>query len=271
MVKVDDKITKKSSNKKSGLSMERIFGLFILLPFLALGLYYLVDKLLLPSLPPDQTIEALKLDELQSYDDLIIDENKQPVGFFLGEFDDISDFSSVAQKDFKHGIRYYIYPSKNCKSIAVIKIPQTTCSNTVAGFSEEMMNDRDFDTNNNVAYGPIIYRNGETWKIWGSKPKENKYTGGWQPMCYHNNVKLTPEAEAKAKVLLKFLRDMNNMKYSDGKFDKGNGSFLTELEQEIAIGFGMIDTKREFMFFTKPIGISEKYKTVQRYLNSKEQ
>lgn len=254
--------------------MERVYGLTLLVLFVVLGLaggiYYLVDRIIFPSLPPSQTIEVLKLDELRLHDDLILDDNMQPIGFYLGEFDDISNFSTTAQNDFKRGIRYFVYPTRDCKDIAAIKIPKVECSDPVIFSSNDMLEDKDYNTHGNRYYGPIMFRRGETWKIWGTLPKDNKYTGGWQPICYHFKVGLTPKAKEKANNLLKFLQDMRNLRYSQGRFEKGNGTSINEQELQIAIDYDIIETERKFLFFKEPVGISNKYKTVQRYLNSKE-
>ena len=101
-------------------------------------------------------------------------------------------------------------------------------------------------------------------------PKDNKYTGGWQPICYYFKVGLTPKAKEKANNLLKFLQDMRNLHYSQGRFEKGNGTSINEQELQIAIDYDIIETERKFLFFKEPVGISNKYKTVQRYLNSKD-
>ena len=176
------------------------------------------------------------------YNDYMTDDKTGNFLFiYLGKYKDIGNFSKVAQKDFGGGISYYICPSKNCTRTSIIRINKTPCSNTVVGFSEEVRNDNDFDTLGNAWYGPIIFRRGETWKIWGTLPKDKKYTGGWQPICYHNNVRLTPSAENEERKLLQFLFENNDIRHTKNGFERSDGTVLSENEVEFAKQHGLIN------------------------------
>lgn len=253
------------------LSMERVFLLLISLPFVLLALYELfgwASKAISPLIPtPHVNFDEVALEPgaFRSMEGLILDGEKKPIGFDIGKFDDVSGFSEVAQKDFHGSIQYFIYPSVNYDRIEAIRIPVTKCSR-LFGFTEEQLKDSDFNSSGYKYYGPIIFRRGETWKRWGTLPKENKYTGGWQPLCYFEHVTLTPEATEEAARLLKLLRDLKDLRLTENGIEKRNGVLLTKEELELAIKYGIIETERKWLFFNEPTGISSKYKVVQKYL-----
>ena len=257
------------------LSMERVFLLLISLPFVLLALYELfgwASKAISPLIPtPHVNFDEVALEPgaFRSMEGLILDGEKKPIGFDIGRFKDISGFSEVAQKDFHRSIQYFIYPSANCDRIEAIRIPVTK-SSKIYGFSKETLEDKDYDAKGYNAYGPILFRRGETWKIWGTSPTENKHTGGWQPLCYEEHVTLTPEATEEAARLLKLLRDLKDLRLTENGFEKRNDVLLTKEELELAIKYGIIETERKWLFFNEPTGISSKYKVVQKYLHSKE-
>lgn len=229
----------------------------------------IIDNFIADTFSECDNSDDFQPETLRSYDGLILDENKRPVGFDIGEFNDLEEFSETAQKDFKGKIRYRICPSKDCKQVSIIEIPRTKASVNVL-FTEEQNLDGNYDVEGVRYYGPTIFRRGETWKIWGTSPTENKHTGGWQPLCYWQKVFLTPEAKSATNRLLKLLRDLKDLRLTENGFEKRNGVLLTKEELELAIKYGIIETERKWLFFNEPTGISSKYKVVQKYLHSKE-
>ncbi len=223
-----------------------------------------------------EPIEILKIvDGQEAYNEMIIDKDKQPVGFNIGTFEDIGSFDPIAQKDFSGGISYTIYPSKDLSTIIMITIPETRCSLPFL-FSSETNKRRDenpFSVGYKEGtgyknYGPVLYYRGIHWKKFGTRPEEH-ITTDWDPVCDFMNVYLTPEAKQKSEELLHMLRDLKDLKYTENGFEKANGIILTDEELDDAVKYGIIETKRIFLFFDEPVGISKEYKIVQNYINGK--
>jgi hypothetical protein len=178
----------------------------------------------------DQPVEGGKG---AGYNDYMTDPNGNFLFVPLGKFEDISGFSETAQKDFGGSIYYYICPSKSCNTVSVIQIRKVKASR-LYGFTDEQLKDSDFDSSSYKYYGPIIYRKGETWKKWGTLPKDKVYTGGWQPICYFENVRLTPEATKEKDQLLKFMFEAKDLRHTNRGFERGDGSLLSKDELEFA-------------------------------------
>lgn len=228
----------------------------------------IIDNFIADTFSECDNSDDFQPETLRSYDGLILDENKRPVGFDIGGFTDIDGFKKYAKRDFKGKIWYKICPNKDCTDIAAIGLPNRVKSTVPVSFRHS--DNEDFGMKDGVYYGPIIFRKGETWKVWATLPEDNVYTEGWQPVCYNQKVFLTPEAKSATNRLLKLLRDLKDLRLTENGFEKRNGVLLTKEELELAIKYGIIETERKWLFFNEPTGISSKYKVVQKYLHSKE-
>ena len=177
------------------------------------------------------------------YYDYVLDKNGNPLGIKLKQVSDYDNFSKIAQHDFNKakGVRFIIYPTKDFRKWNIDGLNKKIPYSGVHLADEDHM----IDNKSMVGwyYGPIIRHKGATWYKPGSTIEEKKYID-IQPLCYLNNVKLTPTATRYATEAITFLYE-NRFNLSN-KLDSGDITETGDLRDNSNFSFGSSDVVRQF-------------------------
>lgn len=206
----------------------------------------------------------------KGYNDFMTDEKGKPIGYSIGRFKDIDNFSDQAKEDFGGSIAYIIYPSKDMKRWTMIGIPVPIRSK-VGSLTEGIR-----------TYGPIIYHKGAHWyKIDPRGPiAKKKVYSDWQPICQYHKVNLTPNATIEALKLLNLMNEIGKIVEKNGKLYTEGGRELTDEEIGALRQYGIVNNewgrragvKEQLQKYNSAVGTAQKldkdakFRAVDQYI-----
>lgn len=173
-----------------------------------------------------------------------------PIMFRLGLFTDYDSFPDPTKADFNnvHGVKYYVYVSKDRSRITRREISPGTPSVTSPQKFASIRNLRD-QYNSRITkqnfYGPLIYQHGKQFLKYGTIKEDQKFTD-WEPFyefmtggMHGGPARITPMAQQAESELLMIL-SLGKLSKSGNNFYDQNGNTLSDSQIKMATRFGII-------------------------------